>query len=255
MLPKTWRPGFAPDLVRVGPDHDGGYVIPKSCLDGSQFLLSFGLFDNWDFEEDFRSRSKSAVTCYDHTVTREFWVKRLAVDVAAVLGGKRRTAKQLRDIPKYLSYRRFFDQPDVKHICRPIGYNASGMVSVADAMRETQGRRTFIKMDIEGWEYRVTHELLEHENILGFVIEFHDVDLHRQRVSDFIEAANPDFELVHIHANNFGGIDDKGDPLVVEMTFVRPSATNLRIIHEIDSTADAPNNPLIPDIQLRFEST
>lgn len=255
MLPKSWRPTITTDLVRIGPKNDGGYVIPKVCVDQAEFLVSFGLFDNWDFEADFRATSKCQVTCYDHTVTSEFWVKRFAVDMAATLAGKRRTRKQIQDIGKFVGYREFFGQDGVRHERRAIGYPAAGMVSVTQALEETRGRPTFIKMDIEGWEYRVMDQLLDAEGVLGFVIEFHDVDLHEARISAFIEQAKGKFELVHIHPNNFGNIDQNGDPLVLEMSFVRADLAQLRPFDDALPLADldAPNNPLIPDLNLAFQ--
>jgi hypothetical protein len=47
------------------------------------------------------------------------------------------------------------------------------------------------------------------------------LDLHRERISKLIESTKRDFELVHIHANSFGGTDPIGDPLVVEITWKR----------------------------------
>ena len=51
----------------------------------------------------------------------------------------------------------------------------------------------------------------------GLVIEFHDVDLHQEKILEFINNFN--LELTHIHPNNFGLKDDNGDPKVIEMTF------------------------------------
>ena len=44
--------------------------------------------------------------------------------------------------------------------------------------------QAFVKMDIEGSEYRVLDDLLKHwGNIVGLAIEFHDVDILWQRCS------------------------------------------------------------------------
>ena len=57
------------------------------------------------------------------------------------------------------------------------------------------------------------------DKLSGVVIEFHDVDINKKIISKFI--ANFDLILTHIHPNNFGGVDEFGDPLVIEMTFLK----------------------------------
>ena len=49
-LPSFLRPVAADDLVRIGSPHDGGYVVSQRMLEDAQFLLSFGLGENWAFE-------------------------------------------------------------------------------------------------------------------------------------------------------------------------------------------------------------
>ena len=56
----------------------------------------------------------------------------------------------------------------------------------------------FIKMDIEGSEYRLLDDILKYaSDISGLVIEFHDVDLHQERILNFIQKLP--LTLVHIH--------------------------------------------------------
>jgi len=47
------RPYEIKDLIRIGRNEDGGYIVPKEILNKSNFLLSFGMGSHWNFEEDF----------------------------------------------------------------------------------------------------------------------------------------------------------------------------------------------------------
>ena len=40
-------------LVRLGRDHDGGYLINVADIEDSEYIISLGIFDDWSFEENF----------------------------------------------------------------------------------------------------------------------------------------------------------------------------------------------------------
>ena len=61
-----------------------------------------------------------------------------------------------------------------------------------------QNKNIFLKIDIEGYEYRILDEIMSNQNrIIGMVIEFHNIDLHMDRIYNFINNFN--LELIHIH--------------------------------------------------------
>jgi hypothetical protein len=68
MLPKELKPKHQYELVRLGKDNDGGYLVEKFSVLNSRGLVSFGLNLDWSFEKDFRLLNQSAIHCYDHTV-------------------------------------------------------------------------------------------------------------------------------------------------------------------------------------------
>ena len=41
MLPKEFKPGELYDLVRLGKNNDGGYLVCKNSVEISDFLISF----------------------------------------------------------------------------------------------------------------------------------------------------------------------------------------------------------------------
>ena len=52
-LPLFLKPKGYYEILRVGPNKDGGYLVGKKSLVNSKYLISFGIFDDWIFEKDF----------------------------------------------------------------------------------------------------------------------------------------------------------------------------------------------------------
>ena len=81
MLDKSFnflRPYEVDDLIRLGRNEDGGYIVSESVIKSSNYLLSFGMSSDWSFEEDFLKLNKNnKVEIYDHTVDLFFFIKRL----------------------------------------------------------------------------------------------------------------------------------------------------------------------------------
>jgi len=53
ILPNMLKHKQCEDLIRVGSDNDGGYLISVSDLKKTEALLSFGLDVDWNFEKMF----------------------------------------------------------------------------------------------------------------------------------------------------------------------------------------------------------
>ena len=56
MLPKNFKPDGLYDLIRLGSDHDGGYLVDPSSIEESKALLALGIGKNWSFEKDFLNK-------------------------------------------------------------------------------------------------------------------------------------------------------------------------------------------------------
>jgi hypothetical protein len=213
MLPASWKPVAADDLVRLGSAGDGGYVVSKASVAASTMLLSMGLNDDWRFEEAFRARSGARVICFDHSVNVRFWMLHALKQAALFRIGR---------IFHYFSYRAFF-RGDVEHRQIKIGYDGDGETSVATLLKGIPDQAIFLKVDIEGSEFRILDDVLANaDRFTAMVFEFHDIDLHRARLARFIEGLK-DFTILDANGNNYGGTDAQGDPLVIEMSLVRSS--------------------------------
>ena len=70
------------DLLRIGPKKDGGYVIDKRIINRTKILVTCGLNDDWEFERDYiKYNNETRVLAFDHTIDKNFWVKRLKLDL------------------------------------------------------------------------------------------------------------------------------------------------------------------------------
>lgn len=240
MLPLSWRPVPAGNLVRLGAQHDGGYVVSTRAVAASRLLLSMGLNDDWRFERAFREMGGARIICFDHSVTLRFW---------GLYTLKQAVRLRLGQAFRYLAYRSFFGSKDVQHRRLKIGYDGPGGVSLATLLREEKEEGIFLKVDIEGSEYRILDDIVANRHrFTGIVMELHDVDLHRGRVERFL-AGLKGFTIVDLHANNYGGRDGDGDPLVLEVSLIRDEFVDKDGASRPDR---APNDPTQPDIVIEF---
>src|SRR5262245_45959977 len=77
------------DLVRLGRPFDGGYVVNERAVRQSRYLLSFGINDDWSFEEDFRKSSPEAeIFCFDHSVSQPILREKVVESINNVLSAR-----------------------------------------------------------------------------------------------------------------------------------------------------------------------
>jgi len=67
-LPLAWKPRHRGDLIRLGAQYDGGYVVTETAVRAAGVLVGLGVEHNWTFEEEFYRTAGCAVHCYDHTI-------------------------------------------------------------------------------------------------------------------------------------------------------------------------------------------
>ena len=257
-LPYNYLPKVASKLVRLGRDNDGGYLVDQQSIDRADLLVSFGIDTDCSFEHDFwQKKPECPCVAFDHTTSWSLFAKRFVRKLTCPFPPWRlRHFAVLKSIlDERRLYRYFFGQPTNEHRCQAIGYATRGCVDVNMIVNEFSSINILFKIDIEGSEYRILDQILAvQERICGLLIEFHDCDLHRDRISRFIR----DFKLplVHIHANNCGPLDQHGDPISLEMTFGSPSSSEHTLSQPWQSSVlDQPNTTCNADYVLQFESS
>jgi hypothetical protein len=222
------------EKIRVGSPNDGGYVLPKSMIDLSSCLFSYGISNDINFDEHYISLTQKNVHGYDHTIDGV-----------------------------HTNY------PDLFTLYKK-GISGTTEADTANFLQHYKdlnlSDKVLLKVDVEGCEY----EWLENTNIAelaslitGTVIEFHYLANHeyRERFIRVVTELNNYFYLCHVHGNNCGGqflyVHNGKEvlvPEVLELTFINKQ---LATFIELDSSSypgslDAPNNYTLPDYDLPF---
>ena len=133
--------------------------------------------------------------------------------------------------------------------------NENSLADLNSIIKNTTDRKIFLKIDIEGHEYRILDQIKKYSSsINGLVIEFHNCDLHNEKIKNFIN--NFELQLVHIHINNWGILNPDGFPSAIEFVFLSKEF-NKKIINEnkkFPTPMDVPNNPLYEDLPIEFNN-
>jgi hypothetical protein len=249
-------PAECHDLKRLGSRHHGGFVVPLKAVQRTKHLISFGLSQNWAFEEDFRRHNPNVcIHYYDHA---------LSLGTLAAYSLKNFSKLMIRpskttwhQAVKFFSYRGFF-RGHIHHHQNRVWYNHDNdSVTMRDVFAEAPHGEVFLKIDIEGSEYRILDAVLEfHPRIDAMVIEFHHIDIMAGPFEEAITQIGEHFHVVHVHGNNYGGLSPSGFPNLLEVTFQNrrlfegdpPRSRRSYPVHGLD----ARNNPERPDLMLHF---
>ena len=246
-LPRFLQPCQTESLIRLGNHQDGGYLVDRRSILAADALIGLGINDDWSFEKDFYAAKPVPIFGIDGTISERGFRRRLR---HSFMRFKPKEIK--RDFALLQDYRTFFSGKR-QHVAQLIGFDDEGMNwSFATMMQRLQLDRfqnLFLKIDIEGSEYRILEDLIVHENaMVGLVVEFHDVDINLPRIQDFINRYQ--LSLCHVHVNNISGIN-QGVPLVIECSFTRFPLASARVDH-LPHPLDAPNHPKFEEITLQF---
>ena len=205
------------DLIRLGGDSDGGYLVPND-IEGIDACFSPGVSEVADFENDL---TKRGIKCFlaDYSVEQPP-IKNTLFD---------------------------FEKKYLGHKNNDIFMTLESWIK----SKAPNKKELILQMDIEGAEYPVifdtSHEILNKFRIL--VIEFHGLDsLFNKMGFDLINLTFTkilkNFEIVHIHPNNCcKPIECYGItiPPVMEFTFIRKdrvtqTSKNLSFPNKLDKS-------------------
>lgn len=260
MLPKELKPKFKYNLIRLGGDNDGGYIVENDSISKSKSLLTLGLGYEWRFEKEYANLTKNPITCFDHSVnyssvkklSRKYLFSYLFRIFKPKYFLKKNFFKDLqKNIFLYSDYKNLFKN-NIVHEKLRVG-NGKKEINLTDIIKHKNLLfPCFLKIDIEGSEYRILDEIIEFQKLFtGLVIEFHNVDLHLNLILKFIN--NLDLELVHIHPQNPAPVTINNIPTQIEITFSK----NPKIIGNdpvLPHALDMPANPNFKEIDLIFDN-
>mgnify|MGYP001193684551 CR=1 FL=1 len=242
-LPSFLKPKKTYKLERFGKDNDGGYLIGSNSIKKTKNLISLGIYDDWSFEKKFSKLNRDInILCFDDQTSVKFLVKKI-LNNCFLLFFNFELKKFILSIVKLFEY---------IYISKQIKFTKKKIKS-GDLEKITENlKNLFIKIDIEGSEYRIFEDLLKiQDKIVCLVIEFHDIDLHMDKIEKFINEIK--LELIHIHPNNFCDLDSFGNPTTIEVSFENNPIIEkdlLTIPHNLDQNC----NPNGPDINISFQN-
>jgi hypothetical protein len=259
-----YRPIKSDDLIRVGRNYDGGYVLPKRVVDDIDALLSLGVNLDWSFEKHFlKLRPELDLVCVDGTTGIDRAIKKMFQKFFDCLGHliTLQWTKAFKDAQFFwvpIGFWRFFLRyPLVKKMVSNLpGKENITLGELIDYFLARGKNKIFIKMDIEGSEFGVLPEVAKYKKFIsGLVIEFHNIEAHWQEFVALMGELMSDYYVSHIHGNNFEPyIQGTKVPRTLEITLVQkslyPVAPNLNFEAYPLNGLDMPCNSKFEDLKL-----
>ena len=218
-------------------------MVGRDTVLKSDTLVSFGIKDDWSFEKDFKNINlRARVLCYDDKPILKYLLKKLIIDII-FLFSHLNLNKIFILIKKIIYFLK--DKKKLTFIKKKISYG-----DLKEIVKDIKSDTIFLKIDIEGFEYRILEEILLYQKkFTGIIIEFHDIDYHKDLIKNFINKLN--MNLVHIHPNNNSLIDYNNDPTCVEITFEKKPVESEGAF-SLPNELDMKNDPKKKDVLLNF---
>jgi hypothetical protein len=239
---------YIKDLIRLGNHSDGGYILSNKVIKKCDFLLSFGLGDNFRFESDLiKKNPKCKIYVYDHTVNFFYWIKHFFFWFWKSI----RFRKYLKFLG-FIDYIFFFKILNNKHYKIKISKTTCSL-SESLKTNKINHKKTILKIDIDGDEYSVINEIKKYD-FLCLIIEFENVHKNMRKIINFIKS-NKNLSIIHIHGNNFLPAP-KNIPQALEITFINSNLINKKLRNYRNypiPNLDFPNNIMKKDINLFFK--
>lgn len=243
LLPSFLRPYLSKDLIRLGSLNDGGYVVSILDVKNSNILISMGICDDWKFEKDFLKINNIKLLAFDGSLTKNFWIKKFIGNLINL------------KFKKFLDF--YFFHSFFKNINRNFYLNyvsnisSEKHVNLEDILKKINNNidNIFLKIDIEGSEYRLLEEIISISHRLSsLVIEFHDVDLNLTKIENFVKLLP--LKIIHLHVNNYVNYNREKIPLVIELTFSKVYTNTF--IKKLPTSLDRPNDKSKKDYSVYF---
>jgi hypothetical protein len=218
LLPKIFQPFQCDDIIRLGKDHDGGYLVNYADVIKSKKLLSFGTGADISFERDFTRLNDVEVQSFDKTQSDD--------NISFYKEGRTHRYENI-------------DKENIKSFL-------------------ANSKDSFLKCDIDGGEYEILDYLISNSHkFTGAAIEFHDISQPQRfnQLTNFISKFG--LRLVHTHINNYAYLVDEETQTyfvdVIELSF-SSSRENTFFSNELElpHKFDTANNPHDEEFRILF---
>lgn len=214
------------DLIRIGPDHDGGYLLPDD-MEGIAALYSPGVSDTTGFDLEF-----------------------------AKLGVKAFLADGTIETPQDMHSNMAFEKMMLGDT------DSEGVMTLGNWIARTAPPEgdLLLQMDIEGSEYGVVRatpsEVLQRFRII--VMELHGLDAmllgdDLELLVQFLDKLGSTHRICHLHPNNCSSavqISGQYVPPILELTYLRADRVTAEDAQEAEfpHPMDMPNMAELPDM-------
>ena len=273
VLPNYLQPYYVKNLIRLGKNNDGGYIVNAKDVKNTKNLISLGISFDYSFEENFlKMNNKTNVRTYDGSVGFKYYLKKCKHRIKNfILKPNMKTFMNfIEGLNLLFKFSIFFkfnlftkivhtekfvtsDTSSFKDFEKGYGYKPK-FIDFNDIISH-KPNSVFLSIDIEGGEYELLEDICNFsKNLTALNIEFHNVQDNLEKIKSFIKK----FELllVHTHINNFGPIVN-GTPSVIELSFSSNSEihkfSNYKLLNKLPINLDQSNNPEGVDYFVTFK--
>tara|TARA_B100001971_G_scaffold28329_1_gene22685 strand:- start:35 stop:631 length:597 start_codon:yes stop_codon:yes gene_type:complete len=184
VLPKEYNfliPCPQQTLLRMGVNKDGGYIVNEKLINNSNILISFGMGDEFSFENDFlKKNEKNKVFIFDYSINHKIYIKNILKIIRRILKFKRRYSDLIMILNTFKNFRKFINKDKVEFFSKKITNNVINkndinLKKIFELLKINKKENINLKIDIEGDEYKIIDDILIYnDKISQIVMEFHD---------------------------------------------------------------------------------
>ncbi|MDR1952196.1 MAG: FkbM family methyltransferase [Elusimicrobiota bacterium] len=239
---KKYYPIGLNDLIRLGKNWDGGYVVSQRQIDKTDILLSFGINKIDSFEEDFLKIKKVKLYAFNGAVSSGIikQLRRNAIElfreaIVYFFKGYARKAKERfvhgrRDV-KIMNYFTKFLKPSKNYsfINKFLNqFDDERFISfdnifnqILPPPHEIKDLSIFVKMNIEGLEFDALSDMIPFFNkVNGLIVKFPYFIIKQKRFENIMDTFCQHFYITHICMIKCMVVDDLELPQELEITFI-----------------------------------
>jgi len=265
VLPNEYNfliPLKTPSLIRLGIKKDGGYIIDEDAIKLSNFLISFGMADEYSFEEDFlKYNEQNNLIIFDFSISHSQYIKDFFKNIRRILKLKRKFSELILCVKNYINFIKFINNKNVKFYSKKITDQVTSSKDVKieeifEKIAKKNKKNITLKIDIEGSEYKIIDKILLYQSQIDqLIIEYHDTHTRKKEFFENMNKIKNFFYINHLHANNYQNYNQDGFPINIEITFLnkRFSSENYKKNFKYPlKILDYPNNPNLTDLEFIF---
>lgn len=220
-------------LKRYGRNFDGGYLVCENAIKSLDNSITLGVGDDISFEKDIEKKKKiKNFYLYDHTINNYLFIKIIFKYLRRFLTFRTKLSNLIYSITNYFNFINFIKKDNVflykkKVVSKKKNKNEIDLNMIFSNLN---GNNNILKIDIEGGEYLIIHDILKNfKKINTLIVEFHWINKNKDRFVNSIKKLKQKFDIIHLHANNYRSPKKNEDLFdVVEITMVNKKINKFR---------------------------